>query len=861
MPQVFPRVAAVVCVLFVAIASARGQAWELQLDEDGLPVVARQGVVVAKSSMMFWGGGWQFAGAGLRAEVKGLGQAAIRGHARDLHLFVDGTVEPVGSNQLKYTWHIDPRQPLKDVIGGGLEFHVMHGAAAAPDGAGEPVLLEGNRGWAWPVGDGADVRVEFEPALPKVYFERGRKHQIRAFFIDGSADAGRKTYTMTVTLPQDAKVVRSLAERYGPVDLKAWHKDALRPHQSPVDLSFLNHKPAGKHGFVRADGDRFVFEDGTPVRFWGGNLAAYTLFSGKEQIAAHAKRISQLGFNLMRFHHHDSMGWVRPTVIRRDHPDSQHMDPHGLDAIDWWIKCLKDEGVYVWLDLHVGRLFKPGDAIEGFSDLDMQDAGGADGRGFNYFNPRIEDLMREFNVRYLTHVNPYTGLAYQDDPAIVGVLLTNENDITFHFGNLMLPDKYNPYHQARFEEAADAFAAKHELDAEAVRQSWRPGVGKLFLADHEHAWNVRMIEPLRQLGLRAPIATTPMWADMPLYGLPPLMAGDVIDVHSYGGEESLSANPRFTGNWLIDVAAGAAHGKPVTVSEWNVEHPTVDRFTGPLYMASIAALQGWDAPMIYNYAQIALGNVDRQDKWSTFSDPAITAIMPAAALLYREGHVADAQKHYLVQLDRERAFFKESTPGGRAALRSLVEQSKLTIGFPPTPELPWLEPAEPKGGEIVVSDLDQSFLAPDATRVVSDTGELTRDWSEGWQMIDTPRTQAVHGWIGGRTLSTRDAEFALTTPKAAVALSPLDGLPLSESRRILLTAVGRAQAGGDGRMPMNSEPIAGELRVRAASGLRLRAIGGSGADLGVVDAPYEGDAYRITLPPAKGTHWWVLREE
>jgi hypothetical protein len=27
------------------------------------------------------------------------------------------------------------------------------------------------------------------------------------------------------------------------------------------------HKPAGKHGFVQIDGDRFVFEDGTPVKF------------------------------------------------------------------------------------------------------------------------------------------------------------------------------------------------------------------------------------------------------------------------------------------------------------------------------------------------------------------------------------------------------------------------------------------------------------------------------------------------------------------------------------------------------------------------------------------------------------------
>ena len=33
----------------------------------------------------------------------------------------------------------------------------------------------------------------------------------------------------------------------------------------PIDLSFIyeKEKPAGKHGFLKVEGDRFVFEDGT----------------------------------------------------------------------------------------------------------------------------------------------------------------------------------------------------------------------------------------------------------------------------------------------------------------------------------------------------------------------------------------------------------------------------------------------------------------------------------------------------------------------------------------------------------------------------------------------------------------------
>ena len=40
-----------------------------------------------------------------------------------------------------------------------------------------------------------------------------------------------------------------------------------------------------------------------------------------------------------------------------------------LEKLDWWIKCLKDEGIYVWLDLHVGRRVKAADGIDGFAEI------------------------------------------------------------------------------------------------------------------------------------------------------------------------------------------------------------------------------------------------------------------------------------------------------------------------------------------------------------------------------------------------------------------------------------------------------------------------------------------------------------
>ena len=46
------------------------------------------------------------------------------------------------------------------------------------------------------------------------------------------------------------------------------------PDRMPIDISFAfgDEKPAGKHGFCKAVGEDFCFEDGTPVRFWGVNF-------------------------------------------------------------------------------------------------------------------------------------------------------------------------------------------------------------------------------------------------------------------------------------------------------------------------------------------------------------------------------------------------------------------------------------------------------------------------------------------------------------------------------------------------------------------------------------------------------------
>jgi hypothetical protein len=348
---------------------------------------------------------------------------------------------------------------------------------------------------------------------------------------------------------------------------------------------------------------------------------------------------------------------------------------------------------------------------------------------------------------------------------------------------------------------------------------------------------------------------------MSLYGLPPLTAGGIIDVHSYGSTEALSANPRFKDNYVTYLASGQAYGKPVSITEWNVPFPKVDRFTAPLYVASISALQGWDAPMIYNYSQRTFGRPSRQGTWSTFSDVAITGMMPAAALLYRQEHVADAAKSYCVMLDRESLYFKSSHPKNMASLRTLVEQSKVTIGLPDTKELDWDQQTKVKGATTVITDTDRDFIPAGRSFVQSDTGELTRNWLRGYQIIDTDRTQAIHGWIGGESLDLKQTSFEITTPKAAVAVSSLDGEAIGRSRKVLISAVARAVASSDGRMPMLSEPVEGRIRIAGPPGLQLIPLAGDSGRLSALNVEYADGKYLVELPAQSGTHWFMLAAE
>jgi hypothetical protein len=300
-------------------------------------------------------------------------------------------------------------------------------------------------------------------------------------------------------------------------------------------------------------------------------------------------------------------------------------------------------------------------------------------------------------------------------------------------------------------------------------------------------------------------------------------------------------------------------GKPLSVTEWNVSpFPASDRHSIPLYVAASAGLQGWDALMQYAYTGLPLNDRGVPSNWHAFNDPGLLSTLPAAALLYRRQDAREANTTYVYAPSERDLFYRSVSPGNSAALRTAAQKGKLLIAMPATASLPWLHQSDVPSGARILTDPDQPLIDPDADEVTSDTGELRRNWKLGIFTIDTARTQAATGWIGGRSIALADVTFDISTPNASVAIQSLDGRAIPDARSLLISLGARSVPAGNNRVPFSSEPVTGKLQIRAQAGLKLfrRVLPGEERE---VYTDYRDGRYVVTLDRGLSTYWLVLK--
>ena len=809
---------------------------------------------LGEMAYLFWGTPWEFAYNEAKDRRSVGGKERFTVEVPDLGLAIAGQVKR-STQRLEVDYSIEASRDLRGIVGGCLEFdlkkELQHPSGSAPK------LLPERRGWEWQVSAKQSVRVEFDPPLAKLYFEVNDPYVPRAFLVGENVRPGTHKVRMSISLSAGGEIAPSLQTRAGEVG-PDWHPNTLSFSVSPVDLSFLNaaDKPAGSKGRMRVQGEQFVYPDGTPARFWGTNVQAYALFtSSKEAIRQHAKRLAAMGFNLVRLHHHDS-AWVVPNVFADPENTTRALRESSMRKLDFWVKSLTDEGIYVWIDLHTGRLFKPGDDVAGVAEISI----GLEGKGFSYVNSDIEARMQEFARAYMTRKNVFTRRTYAQEPGILALLVTNENDLTTHFGGLMVPAE-NPVHARMFQSALSQVASQRALAPVMAEDWWRPGSARASLAKLEADFFLRAIKNLNRFAPDVPVATTSYWGEGRLHSLPALAVGSVLDTHSYGVAEHLSRNPRHEVDLLSNIALAHVAGMPLTVSEWAWETEIADRHLGALHFAAVASLQDWAAVMQFSYHQSGLVPPTMVESWDHSHDPGIMAAMPAAALMFRQGHVAPAKNAYHLPLTQDILYdTDDNRPQKMRAARTLTEQSRFRVTLPNHPKLRFDDGfGRVPANSTLVSKVDQDFIGPDSVEVVSDTGELRRNFAQGFHTVDTPMSQVAAGWIGGKTIDLKGMRVRLATPSAVIVVSSLTGQPIARARKLLLTTLGRVSPTAHNQLPFLAQPVAGSVLIKGLTGAwHLTALmpDGQRLSLGLRTASEQG--LTLDLPAKTATHWFEL---
>ncbi|MFW5813637.1 MAG: carbohydrate binding domain-containing protein [Fibrobacterota bacterium] len=192
--------------------------------------------------------------------------------------------------------------------------------------------------------------------------------------------------------------------------------------QNITNISSLLDAPAGKHGFLQIGEDgRFRFQN-SPQRvvFAGVVNVADACFPDTSVARAAAGRMAKFGINLVRIHLIDVD--YQHGLFERSTVNTIDLDPEKMDRMDFFVNELKKRGIYVNFCIQSGRVFKEGDS----PDYPVENE---QSKYVTLFNDRLIELQKDYARKTLDHVNPYTGLAYKDDPAVAQVELTNENSL------------------------------------------------------------------------------------------------------------------------------------------------------------------------------------------------------------------------------------------------------------------------------------------------------------------------------------------------------------------------------------------------------------------------------------------------
>ena len=234
------------------------------------------------------------------------------------------------------------------------------------------------------------------------------------------------------------------------------------------------------------------------VRLWGVNLSFAANFPSRKDARHIAARLAHAGVNTVRCHHMDTALWPRGIWDERE---PTRLKAEALDRLDYFIDQLARHGIWVNINLHVGR--------EHSKYIGLPKVNRKYDKISCLFTPQIIEAQKHYARDLLTHVNRYRNVQYADDPAVAIIEITNENSFFMwaaedtlrtlpEFYRKILEGQYNAWLGRKYgsdRKAQAAWAAGVEPPGENLLEN---GVFRDLAADGTPSgWNIEQHEACR----------------------------------------------------------------------------------------------------------------------------------------------------------------------------------------------------------------------------------------------------------------------------------------------------------------------------------------------------------------------------
>ena len=613
---------------------------------------------------------------------------------------------------------------------------------------------------------------------------------------------------------------------------------------TPIDVSATLDAPAGKHGFMKNVGGRWVFEDGTAVRL----VATMRGTPGDKKRSAYLARwLAKYGFNMIRIGHLVT-GPQRDSAVDWGMGDSGHLNARVMDNLDHFIAECAKHGIYSRPTMLWYRKMKKGDNAPMFDEAAGPPKGDKtvlSSMGITFFDPKVMEINIALEKAIMTHRNPYRGnKTYGEDPAICQIEVTNEDGMFFYTID-GIPDCYKKELDRLWGQwllkkygSRDKLAEAWGGDLDKAEDPGKGTVKRLIIWHFNHVpkgkearardqlrfyfelnsgYFLKTRDALRAAGVKQPICGTG-WFGVGTAFWPELYSNvpglDYIDRHHYygggpGGWQILQGmafnhQPALTHpEFILKLSQERVLHLPYTLSEWASVLPNQWRLEAAPLMAFYGnCLNGWDAPIHFAIGGDGGNGFANFLKWMWPVNEASTLCQyPILSRVIRRRDVREGKlvfarnlseaevfsarplKDVAVKIDISGPFEMSSEQGVNA--RSLAALYAAAVG---KTGVRFTKADKPDFS----IDLNP-YIDVAKKEIRSESGELYWNYGTGYVTADTPRTQAAVGFLAGTAVKLADCEIATSNRIASVLVSSWDGRVLKDSRHILIAAVGRTR--------------------------------------------------------------------